>query len=108
LRGKVRWLRPDFQAPKKAVAARKAEQVEAELPVAAAAAKKRALPKTLPDQVAAVRDVLAANDGGLTAAELAKRFSQGRRVEKKVEEVLRTLTLLGQAERTETGYALTE
>jgi hypothetical protein len=44
----------------------------------------------------------------LTPADLARRFTQGRRVEKKVEEVLRTLTLLGQAERTDEGYVLAE
>ena len=104
--GKIRWLRPDFQAPKAAPAARKAEQIEAELVVEAGAAKKPRLPAALPEQVAAVRALLAEAEAAITAAELARRFSQGRRAEKKVEEVLRTLALLGQAERTEGGYVL--
>jgi hypothetical protein len=58
-KGQVRWLRPEFQAPKEEVAAKKAEQIEAELPVAAAKATKPSLPAALPDQVAAIRAVLA-------------------------------------------------
>lgn len=34
------------------------------------------------------------------------RFAQGRRAERKVDDVLRTLTLLGQAERANGGYIL--
>src|SRR3546814_6309072 len=39
--GRVRWLRPEFQAPKEAVAARRPQQVEAELVAAEDKAKKR-------------------------------------------------------------------
>ncbi len=105
--GKVRWLRPEFQAPK-AAPTKKAEQIEAELVVAEARAKKPALPAALPEQVAAVRAALADAERAVTAGELARRFSQGRRAENRVEEVLRTLTLLGQADRVEGGYVLAE
>jgi hypothetical protein len=44
----------------------------------------------------------------VTAGELSRRFSQGRRAENMVEEILRTLTLLGQAERLEGGYVLAQ
>ena len=37
---------------------------------------------------------------------LTDHFSQGKKVEKKVEDVLRTLALLGQAERIEGGYII--
>jgi hypothetical protein len=60
----------------------------------------------LPDQVAAVRAILAGADGAISPADLARRFSQGRRAEKKVEEVLRTLALLGQAEQVNGGFVL--
>lgn len=105
--GSVRWLRPEFQAPKEA-AAKKARQIEADLVMAEDTAKKPSLPAALPEQVAAIRAALAANHGAVTPADLARRFTQGRRAEKKVEEVLRTLALLGQAERTEEGYVLAE
>ncbi len=106
--GKVRWLRPEFQAPKAAKPAKKAEQIEAELVVVAGRAKKPRLPAALPEQVAAVRAALAGAEAAVTAGELSRRFSQGRRAENKVEEVLRTLALLGQAERVEGGYVLAE
>lgn len=103
-KGQVRWLRPEFQAPKEAAAAKKGEQIEAELVVAEEGAKKPKLPTALPDQVAAVRTMLGLADDAISAGELSRRFSQGKRVEKKVEDVLRTLTLLGQAERVEGKY----
>ncbi len=106
--GRVRWLRPEFQAPKAAKPVKKAEQIEAELVVAEAGAKKPRLPAALPEQVAAVRAALAEAERAVTAGELSRRFSQGRRAENRVEEVLRTLTLLGQAERVEGGYVLAE
>ena len=70
--------------------------------------RNRGIHRTLPEQVAAIRDLLASTDEAVTAEELARHFSQGRRAEKKVEEVLRTLTLLGQAERSEAGYVLSD
>lgn len=106
--GKVRWLRPKFQAPKAAKPVKKAEQIEAELVVVAGRAKKPRLPAALPEQVAAVRAALAGAEAPVTAGELSRRFSQGRRAENKVEEILRTLALLGQAERVEGGYVLAE
>lgn len=106
--GKVRWLRPDFQAPKEPVAAKPAEQLEADLAAAEGKAKKPSLPRQLPEQVAAIRAMLAEADDILSPGELAQRFSQGRRAEKRVRDVLRTLTMLGQAERINGGYMLTE
>ena len=44
----------------------------------------------------------------MTAADLSRCFKQGKRAEAKVEDILRTLTLLGQAERTGEGYVLSE
>ena len=46
--------------------------------------------------------------GRVPAGDLSRHFSQGRRAENKVEEILRTLTLLGQAERVEGGYVPAE
>ena len=106
--GKVRWLRPEFQAPKEAIAEKKAEQLEAELVVAEGAAKKPPLPRALPEQVAAVRAALADADDAISAADLARCFSQGKGAAKRVEEVLRTLTLLGQAEQIDGGYILSD
>jgi SAM-dependent methyltransferase len=103
-RGVVRWLRPEFQAPERVLAA--AEQLDAELPVAAAAVRPSRLPKALPEQVAAIRAHLAATGEPVRAPEIARRFAGGRRAERRIEEVLRTLALLGQAERAGDGYIL--
>lgn len=105
--GNVRWLRPAFQAPKQAEAARKGRQVEAELVAAESKTKKPKLPAALPEQVAAIRVVLEEAGTPVSALQLSRRFSQGKRAEKKVEDVLRTLTVLGQAERSNGGYILT-
>jgi hypothetical protein len=106
--GKVRWLRPEFQAPKETPAARPAQQIEADLLVAGDKAKKPALPAELPDQVAAVRAMLERAEGPVSAADLARRFAQGKRAERRVADVLRTLALLGQAERAGDGFVLSE
>src|SRR3546814_21052642 len=61
--GRVRWLRPEFQAPKAAVAARRPQQVAAELVAAEDQEQKPKLPAALPAQVAAIRVLLAGEIG---------------------------------------------
>eukprot|EP00752_Nemacystus_decipiens_P000877 g877.t1 len=97
--GHARWLRPDFQAPKEAAAAAKAEQIEADLGVAAQKAAKPKLPKALPDQMAAVRGMLLEAEAPQSAQALARRFAQGKRAEPKVAEILASLALLGHVEK---------
>lgn len=104
--GKVRWLRPEFQAPKEATAAKKAQQIEATLLLPEEGAAKPKLPTKLPEQVAAIRAVLQTQGTAITAADLSRRFAQGKRAEKKVEEILTTLCLLGQAEKVGDGFVL--
>lgn len=98
--GLVRWLRPEFQAPKEA--AKKPQQVEAELVAAEETTGKPAFPKEAPDQVAAVRAMLAAEGKPIKAGELARRFRQGRRVEPRVRDLLEIMAAIGQAQ-TENG-----
>ena len=84
-----------------------AELVEAELVAAEEKAKKPKLPAALPEQVAAIRVLLEGAPAPLSAGQVARQFAQGKRAEKKVEDVLRTLAILGQAQRSEGGYVLT-
>lgn len=56
----------------------------------------------------AIRGVLTASDGILLPEEVASRFRQGRRVQRKVEDVLRTLVVTGRAERAGDGYLSAE
>lgn len=101
--GTIRWLRPDFQAPRDTRAG-KATQIEADLVAADTKAKKPRLPKPLPERVAAIRALLEAEEDAITLPDLARRFSQGRKVENQVAEVVDTLILLGQAEEVPDGY----
>ena len=95
-RGQVRWLRPDHQIPRFGTAAQKQQrQIEAELVVAAGAARKPLFPTTDAAQTAAVMAALAAAPAPVDPAALAASFRQGRRVEPKVAAVLRALARMG-------------
>lgn len=99
-RGLVRWLRPEFQAPQEAKPTQ-AEMEIAEPEALAAKTRKPAWPKTLPEQVQAVRAALAAREAAVTPAQLARDFSRAR--SDQVEQLLATLTALGHARSTADG-----
>lgn len=96
-RGKVLWLRPEYQAPR--FAKRAEAQEEMEMGAVAAKVKKLPWPKGLPEQVHAIRAVL----GAVPASpdEVARRFAGVRK--DRVGDVLATLASLGQARVTERG-----
>ncbi|MGH7062146.1 MAG: class I SAM-dependent DNA methyltransferase, partial [Stellaceae bacterium] len=95
-RGKIRWLRPEFQA---GIAA---APVQRELAVAAAApAARQFWPRDLPDQFKAVRAILALEAAPAAADAIASRFVRARR--DRVAAVLETLVSLGQARRAAPG-----
>ncbi|MBL4751437.1 MAG: class I SAM-dependent DNA methyltransferase [Amylibacter sp.] len=74
--GKIRWLRPEYQNPSGKDATVKGEQAEMGLG-AKDTTVKPAWPKTMPEQVAAVRDALA-ELGKATPEQLARTFKRGR------------------------------
>ncbi len=93
--GRIRWLRPDYQIGRAGgglVATAGPEQIEATLPQAPA--RKPAFPRDAIGQTAAVLDVLR-TAGALSAAEIAGRFAQGRRVEPRIALTLAALARLG-------------
>lgn len=95
-RGKIRWLRPEFQA---GIAA---APVQRELVVAAATqVGRQSWPKELPEQFKAVRDALAAQGTPARAEQVASQFVRVRR--DRVAEVLETLVSLGQARQAGRG-----
>ncbi|KPV41187.1 DNA methyltransferase [Thiohalorhabdus denitrificans] len=100
-RGHIRWLRPDYQNPE-GRAPTQAEMVEEQAEkMATTQAKKRSWPKTLPEQIQAVREVL---EGATTPVEpevVARQFHRAQK--KKVAELLDTLEALGQAQQNEEG-----
>ncbi len=96
-RGKVRWLRPEYQIPRFGSAKEKAEQVEADFGEAAlvAAGPKPGFPADERDQTPAVLHQLMAADGALDAVALASAFKQGQKTRKSVEAVLASLYRMG-------------
>ena len=98
-RGLVRWLRPEFQNPQGGKPAKAATQQklaktdEREESAAPAAATAAAWPKKLPEQIAAVRDLLTKGKAEWTVAEVAAAFKGAKKAD--VEEVLDSLAALG-------------
>lgn len=104
-RGRVRWLRPEFQKPAAGVAAAFGEEFAPAAAATAAKQDKQPWPKSIPEQARAVRLALASQRGVVTPQELARAFARAR-VER-VEELLQTLVSLGQAREVGPGrYAV--
>jgi hypothetical protein len=97
-RGHIRWLRPEYQNPT-GVQATKGKTTDMDLGVVAKI-EKAPWPKTLPEQIAAVREALS-EMGEATPEQIARRFVRGRAVT--VEPLMDSLAALGQAERGEDG-----
>ncbi|MGY3437906.1 MULTISPECIES: class I SAM-dependent DNA methyltransferase [unclassified Marinovum] len=97
--GIVRWLRPEYQNPEGHAAQAKGAQDAMDLGPKDSAAKPP-FPKTLPDQIAAVRETLA-DLGEATPEQVARSFKRGRA--QTVGPLLESLTLLGHARAVENG-----
>lgn len=97
--GHIRWLRPDYQNPEGKTAEAKGEQTAMDVGPADKAAK-APWPKTLPDQIAAVREALE-EMGEASPEQIARRFARART--KTVLPLLDSLAALGQAEIVEDG-----
>lgn len=105
-RGKVRWLRPDYQIPRLGHKVSDEEQIDAEL-VEAGVVEERSWPKDGLAQIRIVRDVLAEAEAPLPAEALAKLF-RGRTTQKRkdrVADVLETLVATGAVRSTESETA---
>lgn len=120
--GTVRWLRPEYQQQTTAQSVKQAGldlDTEETAPVAKPKSKtfpvrrdpraggdatpksKTPWPKTLPEQAQAVRTVLTASAGPVTAEAVARTFLRARTVN--VAELLATLAAIGQAREVEPG-----
>ena len=103
--GKIRWLRPDYQAPEETP---EQSEIATDQPKTAAprrpgpdpgSSAKRAWPKTLQAQIRAVRDQLATTP--MDTQTLASHYK--RKPEKSVTQVLEALTELGMVRQSEDG-----
>ena len=98
-RGLVRWLRPDYQNPQGRAVAAKADQGALDIGPTESTAK-TPWPKSMPDQIAAVRAALH-DMGEATPDQIARRFHRVQ--SRSVQPLLEILTALGQARLTEAG-----
>ncbi|THD82411.1 class I SAM-dependent DNA methyltransferase [Aliigemmobacter aestuarii] len=92
-RGLVRWLRPEYQNPAGRAVAAKGEQTAMDIGPKDKA-EKAPWPKTLPEQIAAVRAALS-DLGEATPEQVARQFQRARAGS--VQPLLESLTALGQA-----------
>ena len=97
-RGIIRWLRPDYQNPTGQQAA-KGQQAELDVGLAITT-EKAPWPKTMPEQIAAVREALS-ELGEASPEQIARRFQRGRA--STVQPLLASLAALGQAQQSEEG-----
>jgi hypothetical protein len=100
--GTIRWLRPEYQQPQ-AIAVQTGLGITAEQAPAVVRARKLEWPAGLSDQVQLVKDSLRGNQM-LGVDELASRFIRARRT--RVQEILETLTALGQIRRVNDRYVI--
>jgi hypothetical protein len=96
-RGRVRWLRPEYQAGIRPAPS----QREIEIAAGVAAELRQAWPRELAEQFKAVRAALAAQPGPVEAERVAASFVRARR--DRVAAVLATLVSLGQAREAAPG-----
>jgi len=105
--GKIRWLRPDYQAPETTQVGAELATEQAEAPTSAAPATKgkATFPKAAPEQLKVLREALAERPH--TVESLAELFK--RKPRKSVEEGLLSLAAVGRAEHeqeTDTWYSV--
>ena len=106
--GIVRWLRPDYQIPRFGKGLAKPEQVEAVLDAPAIAARAPAWPAALPDQIKAIRSMLAHAQGPLAAKDLSRGFKGGRKRDQRIGELLEVLSVGGQVREDQGKYFLVD
>ena len=100
-KGLIRWLRPEFQNPDKAAAPKQAEieiEDEAEIKVAAKTGK-FPWPKSLPDQVRQVADILSSAREPMSLDAIAVCFTGTGPWKRRLPQIVETLEALGRARR---------
>ncbi|MDZ4761695.1 MAG: type IIL restriction-modification enzyme MmeI [Alphaproteobacteria bacterium] len=96
-RGHVRWLRPDYQKPRAGVIDIAPVTGDLDLAREAVASAKPLFPKDLVEQFGQVASALAWLSAPTTAAQLAATFRQGKKVERKIADILLAMARTGAA-----------
>jgi len=110
-RGLIRWLRPEFQIPASGLTQTPAaEQLEIdtgeEAAIAAKPGARRPWPATLPEQVKAVAEVLAAARAPLADDAIAACFTGRGPWKKRLPQIIDTLVAVGRVRRRKDGLAV--
>ncbi len=103
-RGLIRWLRPDYQIDKIGPLAHRADRVQSIL-ATKTKAKKAAFPERQSDQAQVVLDIISKTKSPLSAEEIAAVFAAPSETAAEVQDVLRSLARLGQAETYDDGLS---
>jgi hypothetical protein len=101
-RGLIRWVRADYQIDKIGPLAHNADRVQT-VAVAGRSRLQRVFPMEEKAQAGEVLDLLTRSHQPLTPKQIAERFKDGDRIAAEVEDVLKSLDRLGQAETFDNG-----
>jgi hypothetical protein len=100
--GFIKWLRPEYQVEKLGPLAHRADRVQW-IAGAGNAQSQRPFPMERRDQAGSVLDLLSRSRAPLTASQLASQFEDGSRVRPEIEDVLTSLSRLGEVETFDNG-----
>jgi hypothetical protein len=100
--GFIKWLRPEYQVTKLGPLAHRADRVQS-IAITGKPQSKRPFPMERRDQAGSVLDLLSRSRAPLTANQLASQFEDGSRVKPEIEDVLTSLSRLGEVETFDNG-----
>lgn len=93
--GHIRWLRPDYQCPGETQVQQAIEGIATETETAVVPAEQHPFPKTLKEQLSAIRDLFRTQSGEWTAAQVIAHFKGANRKQNVILECLESLEDLG-------------
>ena len=102
--GKVRWLRPDYQAPHETQTQQTLPGMETQIETIPIPTEQQKFPKAFKDQLAAVRDLLRTQGNEWTVSAIAAQFKGTAKQKATIPDCLESLETLGIiARHTENG-----
>ena len=103
-RGFIKWLRPNYQIQKLGGLAHRADRVQS-IAIAGSSHPKRAFPQERKAQAGCVLDLFGRSRGPLTAEQIASQFSDKGKITPDVQDVLTSLSRLGEVETFDDGLS---
>ena len=93
--GHIRWLRPDYQSPGETYVQQTLEGITTETETAIIPTEQQPFPKTLKEQLSAIRDLFRTQSGEWTATQVTAHFKGANRKQKVILDCLESLEDLG-------------